>query len=67
MAKLRETLDMLEKREAYLQKKVEKELLVAKQNATKNKRGTSISLAMSAQPLTLATSCARRAKAKEDL
>lgn len=39
MAKLRETLDMLEKREAYLQKKVEKELLVAKQNATKNKRG----------------------------
>lgn len=40
MAKLRETLDMLEKREAYLQKKVEKELLVAKQNATKNKRGT---------------------------
>ena len=42
MAKLRETLDMLEKREAYLQKKVEKELLVAKQNATKNKRSTSM-------------------------
>lgn len=43
MAKLRETLDMLEKREAYLQKKVEKELLVAKQNATKNKRGARLS------------------------
>jgi len=38
IAKLRETLDMLQKREDYLQTKVQKELLVAKQNATKNKR-----------------------------
>jgi hypothetical protein len=38
ISKLRETLDMLQKREDYLQTKVQKELLVAKQNATKNKR-----------------------------
>lgn len=37
--KLRQTLDMLEKREAYLESKIQKELLSAKQNATKNKRG----------------------------
>lgn len=37
--RLRDTIEMLTKREEYLEKKVEKELQVAKQNATKNKRG----------------------------
>jgi len=36
--RLRDTIEMLTKREEYLEKKVEKELQVAKQNATKNKR-----------------------------
>eukprot|EP00126_Sphaerothecum_destruens_P009590 Sdes_comp20543_c0_seq1m15250 len=36
--KLRETLELLEKRENYLEKKIENELLVAKKNASKNKR-----------------------------
>jgi len=38
IAKLRDTLDMLEKREEHLQKKAERELHIVKQNATKNKR-----------------------------
>ncbi|KAI8905945.1 Snf7-domain-containing protein [Gorgonomyces haynaldii] len=36
--KLRESLEMLEKREKYLQTKIDAELKLAKQNATKNKR-----------------------------
>ncbi|KAG0172177.1 ESCRT-III subunit protein snf7 [Apophysomyces sp. BC1034] len=36
--KLRETLDMLEKRQAFEESRVEKELKIAKANATKNKR-----------------------------
>lgn len=42
IAKLRETLDMLEKREQYLQKKMDKEVGEAKKfMAQKNKRGKS--------------------------
>jgi hypothetical protein len=39
--KLRETLDMIEKREKYLEVKIQKELVSAKQMATqgKNQRG----------------------------
>lgn len=37
--KLRETLDMLEKRQTFLETKAENELKSAKLNATKNKRG----------------------------
>lgn len=37
--KLRESLEMLEKREKYLEQKIQAELKVAKANATKNKRG----------------------------
>jgi len=44
ITKLRETLEMLEKREQYLQRKVEKELQLAKQNATKNKRAAMMAL-----------------------
>lgn len=40
--KLRESLDMLEKREKYLETKITAELAIAKQNATKNKRGLMI-------------------------
>ncbi|KAJ3000155.1 ESCRT-III subunit protein snf7 [Globomyces sp. JEL0801] len=36
--KLRESLEMLEKREKYLDTKIEAELKIAKSNATKNKR-----------------------------
>ena len=36
--KLRETLDMLEKREAFLEGKANNELKIAKFNATKNRR-----------------------------
>lgn len=39
IVKLRETLEMLEKREKYLQTKIDNELKFAKLNATKNKRG----------------------------
>jgi hypothetical protein len=39
IVRLRESLDMLEKREKYLQTKIDSELTVAKANATKNKRG----------------------------
>lgn len=37
--KLRESLEMLEKREKYLDTKIAAELQTAKLNATKNKRG----------------------------
>lgn len=37
--KLRETLDMLEKRQAFLEAKANNELKTAKLNATKNRRG----------------------------
>lgn len=37
--RLRETLEMLEKREKYLEKKVDTELDTAKKNVGKNKRG----------------------------
>ena len=37
--KLRETLDMLEKRQAFLEAKANNELKTAKVNATKNRRG----------------------------
>lgn len=37
--KLRETEDMLIKKQDFLEKKIEQELVVAKQNASKNKRG----------------------------
>lgn len=42
IVKLRETLEMLEKREKYLQTKIDNELKFAKLNATKNKRGGSM-------------------------
>ena len=37
--RLRETLEMLEKREKFLQTKIENEVNLAKANVTKNKRG----------------------------
>lgn len=37
--RLRETLDMLEKRERFLQVKIDNEVAVAKANVHKNKRG----------------------------
>jgi charged multivesicular body protein 4A/B len=40
--KLRESLEMLEKREKYLDTKIAAELSTAKLNATKNKRGKQI-------------------------
>ena len=39
IVKLRESLEMLEKRERFLQTKIDNELKIAKANATKNKRG----------------------------
>lgn len=38
--KLRETEEMLTKKQEYLEKKIEQELQTAKKNGTKNKRGT---------------------------
>jgi len=38
IARLKDTIEMLEKREAYLQKKIEREITIAKQNGTKNKK-----------------------------
>lgn len=38
--KLRETEEMLSKKQEFLEKKIEAELLTAKKNGTKNKRGT---------------------------
>lgn len=37
--KLRETEDMLIKKQEFLEKKIEQEIVTAKQNAQKNKRG----------------------------
>ena len=42
--KLQETLELLEKREDYLQKKVDRELVTAKKNATTNRRGEPLPL-----------------------
>jgi len=42
--KLKDTLEVLEKREKYLETKIEKELTEAKKNATKNKRGALMAL-----------------------
>jgi len=42
--KLRETIEMLEKRETYLQKKIDHELDEAKKNAAKNKRAALMAL-----------------------
>jgi charged multivesicular body protein 4 len=39
IVKLRETLAMLEKRQAHLETKAENEYKIAKLNATKNRRG----------------------------
>jgi charged multivesicular body protein 4A/B len=39
IVRLRESLDMLEKREKFLSTKIDAELKMAKLNATKNKRG----------------------------
>ncbi len=44
IVKLRESLEMLEKRERFLQTKIDAELGVAKANATKNKRGETFTL-----------------------
>jgi len=41
--KLRETVVILEKREEYLQKKIQKEVDFARQNASKNRRGVFVS------------------------
>lgn len=38
IGRLRETVDILEKRETYLQKKIEKEIDFARKNASKNRR-----------------------------
>lgn len=40
IVRLRETLEMLEKRERFLQTKVDNEVNLAKANVTKNKRGS---------------------------
>lgn len=45
--KLRETLDMIEKREKYLEVKIKKELVQAKQMAGKNQRGKNLCLDLS--------------------
>ncbi|KAJ3259085.1 ESCRT-III subunit protein snf7 [Boothiomyces macroporosus] len=42
--KLRESLEMLEKREKYLETKIQQELKMAKANATKNKRAALMAL-----------------------
>lgn len=39
--KLRETEEMLVKKQEFLEKKIEQELDIAKKNGTKNKRGSS--------------------------
>lgn len=38
---LRETENMLNKKQEFLEKKIEQEIEIAKKNGTKNKRGTS--------------------------
>eukprot|EP01104_Vermistella_antarctica_P018977 TRINITY_DN7235_c0_g1_i1.p1 TRINITY_DN7235_c0_g1~~TRINITY_DN7235_c0_g1_i1.p1 ORF type:complete len:219 (+),score=82.64 TRINITY_DN7235_c0_g1_i1:218-874(+) len=42
--KLQATLELMEKREVFLQKKIEKEVKFAQQNATKNRRGALMAL-----------------------
>ena len=42
IVKLRDTLETLEKREKFLQTKIDNEISIAKANATKNKRGRSL-------------------------
>ena len=42
IVRLRETLEMLEKRERFLQSKIDNEVKLAKANVTKNKRGSSL-------------------------
>ena len=42
--KLREAEEMLQKKEDFLEKKIEQELATAKKNGTKNKRSMSIEL-----------------------
>lgn len=42
--KLRETEEMLTKKQEFLEKKIDQELLTAKKNGTKNKRGETFSL-----------------------
>lgn len=37
--KLRETEEMLTKKQEYLEKKIQQEIMIAKKNGTKNKRG----------------------------
>lgn len=39
IVRIRDSLEMLEKREKFLNLKIENELKIAKTNATKNKRG----------------------------
>jgi charged multivesicular body protein 4 len=39
IVRLRETLDILEKREKFLQTKIDNEIKLAKANVSKNKRG----------------------------
>ena len=36
---IKETIEMLDKKEKYFQQRADKEMLFAKQNATKNRRG----------------------------
>ena len=42
--KLRETEEMLTKKQEFLEKKIDQELLTAKKNGTKNKRGEMLML-----------------------
>lgn len=44
IVKLRETLDMLDKREKFLQTKIENEIKLARANGTRNKRGKLLDL-----------------------
>jgi len=44
IGKLRDTLDLLEKREDFLQKKIDKEIAFARANATKNRRAAMMAL-----------------------
>lgn len=43
IVRLREALEMLEKKEKYLMQKIDAELQTAKANASKNKRGEDVS------------------------
>lgn len=45
--KLRETEDMLIKKQEFLESKIDNEILIAKKNASKNKRGTVLAICMS--------------------